>query len=312
MKVVFAGTPPFAAAHLQALIDSTHEVIAVITQPDKPGRRGKRLIPSAVKVLAAAHAIPVLQPGRLRLGDLGELRPDIMVVVAYGQILKPEVLSWPPLGCINVHASLLPRWRGAAPVQRAILAGDREAGITLIQMDAGLDTGNMLARAPVALRPGETADSLFAQYAQAGPALMIETLDRIASGDVQPEVQDENLATYASKISKDEALLNWQADSLTVDRQVRAFFPEPVAFSYLGDLRVKIHAGSPDGTGAGRPGEILQVTTDGILVACGTGSYRITQVQLPLGKGAVLNGQQVMNGFSDVIHTGTSFGPPPS
>jgi methionyl-tRNA formyltransferase len=307
LKIIFAGTPDFAAAHLKALIESRHEVISVITQPDKPGKRGKKLVPSAVKTIAEQAGLPLRQPGKLRVGDINDLDADVMIVVAYGQILKPDVLAFPRLGCINVHASLLPRWRGAAPVQRAILAGDKETGITLIQMDEGLDTGDMLAKQPVNISADETAASLFSKFSRVGPTLLVETLDLVEQGRAQHEQQDDSLSTYASKLHKDEAEIDWAAACDTIDRQVRAFNPDPVAYTFLGDLRVKVHAGSPQSNVSGTSGQIVSVSAEGILVGCGEGCYLVQRIQLPLGKGSILSGQEVMNGWRDHLYVGARF-----
>ena len=306
MKVAFAGTPEFAAGHLQALIASHHDVVAVITQPDRPGKRGKKLIPSPVKVVAEAAAIPCLQPTKLTTDNFDGLEFDLLVVVAYGQILRPPVLAWPKYGCINVHASLLPRWRGAAPVQRAILAGDQETGVTVIQMDEGLDTGAMLATRNITIETSETTASLLSKMLEAGGTCLIEVIDSIEAGSINPVAQEDSQSTYASKIEKPEALIDWQATAARVDRQVRAFQPDPVAFTYLGDKRVKIHAGEV-AAGAGPAGEILSVTAKGVLVGCGESAYLIQAIQLPLGKGSILSPKDVMNGWMDVLSPGTRF-----
>ena len=311
MKIIFAGTPEFAAGYLQALIESNHQVVAVISQPDKPGKRGKRLVPSPVKIVAKDAGIPVLQPDRLRLEDISSIDCDLMVVVAFGQILKQDVLDYPRLGCINVHGSILPRWRGAAPVQRAILAGDRSTGVTLIQMDAGLDTGDMLAKAEVVIEPEDTAGDLFSKLGQAGHGLLVSMLNQLEKGNVNPEVQNDDAAVYAHKIEKHEALLDWQAGAESVDRIVRAFYPDPVAYTWLGDKRVRIHEGQVVAGAKGRAGMILDVTKEGVLVGCGNTAYRVSRIQLPIGKGSVLNGADVLNGWTDVLCTGNLFTPEP-
>lgn len=305
MKLLFAGTPHFAAAHLEFLIASGHEIVAVLTQPDKPGKRGKKPQFSPVKTLAVQHDIPVRQPERLTLAEISDLTVDLMIVVAYGQILKTDVLDLPTYGCINVHASLLPRWRGAAPVQRAILAGDNETGVTLIQMDAGLDTGAMLAKSSISIDQNTTAASLFTQMHEKGGPLLLQILNQLP--DVSTEAQNDEFSTYAKKIEKSEAGVDWQAGAIQVDRQVRAYNPEPIAFSYLGKLRTKIYAGTvlPDETGA--PGTILRVDKEGVLVGCGDDAYLITRIQLPVGKGAVLKPADVMNGWSDTLKVNAQF-----
>ncbi|MBO6565383.1 MAG: methionyl-tRNA formyltransferase, partial [Pseudomonadales bacterium] len=273
MKLIFAGTPEFAAGYLEALIASDHEIVAVISQPDKPGKRGKTLIPSAVKVVAKSAGLDILQPDKLRLDDLNGIECDLMIVVAYGQILKQDVLDFPIGGCINVHASLLPRWRGAAPVQRAILAGDTYTGVTLIQMDAGLDTGDMLAKAEVPIDTHDSAGDVFEKLGSAGHHLLIETINNLASDQIVSETQNDEEAVYASKINKQEALVNWQAGAETVDRTVRAFNPDPIAYTWLGEKRVRIHEGEIQPDTQGRAGMILDVTKKGILVGCGDSAY---------------------------------------
>ena len=311
MNIIFAGTPDFAAGYLQALVESNHQVVAVISQPDKPGKRGKRLVPSPVKIVAKEAGIPVLQPDRLRLEDINAIDCDLMVVVAYGQILKQDVLDYPRLGCVNVHGSILPRWRGAAPVQRAILARDRSTGITLIQMDAGLDTGDVLAKAEVTIEPEDSAGDLFSKLGQAGHGLLVSTLDQLEKGNVNPEVQNDDEAVYAHKIEKQEALLDWQTGAENVDRIVRAFNPDPVAYTWLGNKRVRIHAGQVHPGARGRAGMILDVSKQGVLVGCGDTAYCVTRIQLPLGKGSVLTGADVLNGWTDVLCTGNLFTPEP-
>ncbi len=307
MKVIFAGTPGFAAGYLEALTKSHHEVVAVITQPDKPGKRGKRLLPSAVKQTAEADGLTIIQPERLRREDINAIDCDLMVVVAYGQILKQDVLDYPKLGCMNVHASILPRWRGAAPVQRAILAGDPSTGVTLIQMDAGLDTGDMLAKADVAINPDDTAGDIFEKLGAIGHDLLVHTVDKLASGTLVPEPQDNNHAVYAHKIDKQEALLNWASGAQTIDRTVRAFNPDPIAYNWLDDKRVRVHEGKIIPGRKGRAGMILDVSRDGVLVGCGEDAYMIKRIQLPVGKGSVLTGADVLNGWTDLLCTGNLF-----
>jgi methionyl-tRNA formyltransferase len=307
LRILFAGTPQFAGRHLQALIDSGLEIVAVITQPDKPGKRGKKLIPGAVKIIGEAAGLPILQPAKLRLTDLEGLSCDVMVVVAFGQILKPDVLAHPRLGCINVHASILPRWRGAAPIQRAILAGDHQTGITLIQMDAGLDTGDMLARDPVNIGDKDTAGTILAKLGERGPPILIETLAQLEAGTITPASQDNDDSCYAHKIEKNEAQIDWTSVADDVDRVVRAFNPDPIAYCFLGDRRIKIHSGCRV-TETGPPSEIIRIGKDGVLVGCGKDSYLIEQIQLPVGKGSILNGQDILNGWTDMLKPGFTFG----
>jgi len=311
LKIIFAGTPDFAAGYLQALIESDHEIVAVISQPDKPGKRGKRLVASPVKVTAREAGLTILQPDRLALDDISSIDCDLMIVVAYGQILKQDVLDYPRRGCINVHASILPRWRGAAPVQRAILAGDKTTGVTLIQMDAGLDTGDMLAKAEVAIEPGDSAGDLFEKLGKAGHGLLVSTLEQLERGSLMPEVQNDDDAVYAHKIEKQEALLDWQAGAETIDRTVRAFNPDPIAYTWLGDKRVRIHQGHVQAGAGGRAGMILDVSKEGVLIGCGDTAYRVSRIQLPLGKGSILSGADVLNGWTDVLCTGNLFTPEP-
>lgn len=307
MKIVFAGTPAFAAGFLETLVASTHEVCAVVTQPDKPGKRGKKLIPSAVKQIAISAGLKVLQPEKLATSDLSALDFDLMIVVAYGQILKPDVLTHPPLGCINVHASMLPRWRGAAPVQRAIMAGDTQTGITLIQMDAGLDTGDMIDSCEIPIGPRDTAGDVFANMTATGKPLLIETLNRIERGKIATHRQDDDLSTYARKIAKQDALINWTATAVDIDRLVRAFQPEPIAFTFFENIRIRIHRGQTMLDKSGPAGEILEMSKAGLLVATGEGGFLIEQLQLPLGKGSVLKGADIINGFSDLLKPGMRF-----
>lgn len=307
MKIVFAGTPGFAAGFLETLVDSDHDIVAVITQPDKPGKRGKKLLASPVKQVAERAKLPIMQPARLALADIQHLDCDLMLVVAFGQILKPDVLAHPRLGCINVHASILPRWRGAAPIQRAILAGDKESGVTLIQMDAGLDTGDMLAKAIVPISPRDTTADLFNKFANIGQPLLLETLDLVDKGVTKKDPQDNDAATYAHKIKKTEAMIDWQQDAQQVDRVVRAFNPDPVAFSFLGTNRVKIHAGRIHKSDLGKPGEILELSSKGLLVRCSDQAYLIERIQLAIGKGAILSGADMLNGWTDTLKIGSTF-----
>ena len=311
MNVIFAGTPAFAAGFLDALIASEHEVRAVVTRSDRPGKRGKALVPGPVKLRAQRVGLKVLQPDRLAADDIKTIACDLMVVVAYGQILKQDLLDYPRLGCINVHASALPRWRGAAPVQRAILAGDRATGVTLIQMDAGLDTGDILARAPVPIGPKDSSGDLFRKLGQAGQPLLIQTLHQLAAGKITPEPQKDDDAVYARKIDKREALLDWSAGAAQIDRAVRAFHPEPVAYTWLGDKRVRIHEGEPVPGAGGGAGLILEVSRAGLLVGCGDSAYRVKRIQLPLGKGSVLNGADLVNGRTRLLSVGQGFSASP-
>ncbi|WP_371370302.1 methionyl-tRNA formyltransferase [Pseudomonas sp. QL9] len=287
LRIVFAGTPDFAAEHLKALLDTPHQIVAVYTQPDRPAGRGQKLMPSPVKQLAVEHSLPVLQPPTLRneeaQAELAALKPDLMVVVAYGLILPQVVLDIPRLGCINSHASLLPRWRGAAPIQRAVEAGDAESGVTVMQMEAGLDTGPMLLKVATPISAEDTGGSLHDRLARLGPPAVIEAIAGLAAGTLKGEAQDDALATYAHKLSKDEAKLVWSLPATELERRVRAFDPWPVCHTTLNGETLKVWAARL-GEGKGEPGKILDASRDGLLVACGEGSLLLTRVQLPGGK----------------------------
>jgi len=287
MRIVFAGTPEFAAQHLQALLDAKRQVVAVYTQPDRPAGRGQKLMPSPVKQLALQHGIPVYQPQTLRdpaaQAELDGLQADLMVVVAYGLILPQAVLDMPRLGCINSHASLLPRWRGAAPIQRAIEAGDAESGVTVMQMEAGLDTGPMLLKVSTPITREDTGGTLHDRLAELGSRVVVEAAAALEAGTLKGEVQDDSLATYAHKLNKDEARLDWQRPAVELERLVRAFNPWPICHSSLDGAPVKIHAAQLS-TGQGAPGQIIEASKDGLEVACGEGSLTLTRLQLPGGK----------------------------
>ncbi|CAK13018.1 methionyl-tRNA formyltransferase [Pseudomonas entomophila] len=287
MRIVFAGTPEFAAEHLKALLDSPYEIVAVYTQPDRPAGRGQKLMPSAVKALAVAHDIPVYQPQTLRnpeaQAELAALKPDLMVVVAYGLILPQVVLDIPRLGCINSHASLLPRWRGAAPIQRAVEAGDAESGVTVMRMEAGLDTGPMLLKVVTPISAEDTGGTLHDRLAAMGPGAVVQAIAGLADGSLQGEVQDDTLATYAHKLNKDEARIDWNRPAVELERLIRAFNPWPVCHSTLDGESVKVLAANLS-TGKGTPGEILSASKDGLVVACGDGALSLTRLQLPGGK----------------------------
>ncbi|MDH1055855.1 methionyl-tRNA formyltransferase [Aquipseudomonas alcaligenes] len=287
MRIVFAGTPEFAAQHLQALLDAGRQIVAVYTQPDRPAGRGQKLMPSPVKQLALQHGIAVYQPQTLRdpaaQAELAALRPDLMVVVAYGLILPQVVLDTPRLGCINSHASLLPRWRGAAPIQRAIEAGDASSGVTVMQMEAGLDTGPMLLKVTTTITAEDTGGSLHDRLATLGSQAVVEAVTKLAAGELRGEVQEDSLATYAHKLNKDEARLDWSRPAVELERLVRAFNPWPICHSTLNGEALKIHAAQL-GEGQGTPGSVLAADKSGLTVACGEGALRLTRLQLPGGK----------------------------
>jgi len=286
VKIIFAGTPEFAAAHLQALIDSDqHQIVAVYTQPDRPAGRGKKLTASAVKRLACDHNLTVLQPPSLKDSDaqqqLASFEADIMIVVAYGLILPQAVLDTPRLGCINVHGSLLPKWRGAAPIQRAIEAGDQETGICIMQMDAGLDTGPVISVARCAIEASDTSSSIYQKLSELGAPTLLAALEKMASGVAVAEQQDDSQSTYARKIDKSEALIDWSMSAQEISRRVRAFNPFPATFSHIGGDRVKIWgASATDKQSNNSAGAIIHADAEGILVQTGKGQLLITEIQL--------------------------------
>ena len=279
MRIVFAGTPEFAVPPLAALCASRHEVVGVLTQPDRPAGRGRKLTTSAVKDFALQQGLPIAQPQTLRSAEgresLADWQPDVLVVVAYGLILPSEVLSMPRFGCLNIHASLLPRWRGAAPIQRAILAGDEYTGVTLMQMDAGLDTGPMLLQRRVAIGADVDSAALHATLAQVGAEALLETLDGLETGALAAQPQPSSGVTYAAKIDKAEARIDWQHDAIDIARRVRAFRPWPIAETTQRGEQVRIHEAVVIGDAeAGRaagtvPGTLLGLRADRLLVACG-------------------------------------------
>nr|WP_288455294.1 methionyl-tRNA formyltransferase [uncultured Pseudomonas sp.] len=306
LRIVFAGTPEFAAAHLKALLGTDHQIVAVYTQPDRPAGRGQKLMPSPVKQLAVENAIPVLQPPSLKDSDaqaeLATLQPDLLVVVAYGLILPQAVLDIPRFGCINSHASLLPRWRGAAPIQRAVQAGDAESGVTVMQMEAGLDTGPMLLKVRTPITAEDTGGSLHDRLAELGPPAVIEAIAGLASGTLMGEVQDDAQANYAHKLNKDEARIDWSRPADELERLIRAFNPWPICHSTLNEAPLKVLAGRI-GEGQGQPGEILAASKDGLTVACGSGALLLTRLQLPGGK--ALNFSDLFNSRREQFAVGT-------
>lgn len=308
LKLIFAGTPDFAARHLAALLSSGHEVIAVYTQPDKPAGRGQKLTASPVKELALAHDLPVYQPASLRndaaQAELAALGADLMVVVAYGLILPKAVLDTPRLGCINVHGSLLPRWRGAAPIQRSIWAGDAETGVTIMQMDVGLDTGAMIRKVTCPIASDETSASLYDKLAGLGPQALVDTLDAMAAGDTAAEPQDDALANYAEKLSKEEARIDWSMDAVAIERCIRAFNPWPISWFDVAGQTVKVWQAEVVARDHGQAaGTLLKADKQGIEVATGQGVLRLLTLQPP-GKKA-MSVSDLLNSRRDWFEPGT-------
>ena len=305
LRIVFAGTPDFAARHLQALIDSEHDIVGVYSQPDRPAGRGKKLKASEVKELALQHDLPVFQPQSLKDDEaqqaLAALNADVMVVVAYGLLLPKSILETPRLGCLNVHGSILPRWRGAAPIQRAIWAGDEETGVTIMQMDEGLDTGAMLSISRCPIASDETSASLYAKLADLGPNALIDTLANLQN--IEAQAQDNDHANYAKKLSKQEALLDWHLDAQQLERNIRAFNPWPVSYTEMAGNTVKVWQAKVV-TQSGTPGTILSADKHGVVVACAKDALCITQLQ-PQGK-KPMSVQDFLNGRAQWVETGTS------
>lgn len=311
LNIIFAGTPDFAAQHLQALLASQHRVIAVYTQPDKPAGRGKKLQPSAVKQLALAHNLPIFQPKSLRKEEaqqqLAQLNADVMVVVAYGLILPKAVLVMPRLGCLNVHGSLLPRWRGAAPIQRAIWAGDEQTGVTIMQMDEGLDTGDMLHKVSCEISKDETSASLYQKLAILAPQALIEVLDHLEEGKYPPQAQQNEFSNYAEKLSKEEAKLDWSLPAVQLERCIRAFNPWPISWLQTTDAQgnnqiLKVYQATVLPHQNQTVGTVLQANKQGIQIATADGVLNITQLQ-PAGKKPMAV-QDFLNGRSDWFEVG--------
>lgn len=310
LRLAFAGTPDFAARHLDALIHSPHELQAVLTQPDRPAGRGKKDRASPVKVLAETHGVPLLQPASLRdpeaVAEIRELNLDALIVVAYGLILPQSVLDLPRYGCLNVHGSLLPRWRGAAPIQRAIEAGDAESGVTIMLMDAGLDTGPMLAKGPCPITARTSSADLYEELATIGPSLLLEVLDDLPAQLSAATVQDDDEACYAAKISKDEALIDWTQPAAVVARRIRAFNPAPGCYSFLDGQRVKVWAAqsatSPSTT---PPGTILKSSEHGVAVRCGDGAVILENLQMAGSK--AMDARDLLRGHAALFAAGNHF-----
>lgn len=288
MKIIFAGTPAFAAHALEALLEAGHEVALVLTQPDRPAGRGMKTAMSAVKILAQKRGLPLSQPHSLKQSgldsQLAAINADVIVVAAYGLILPSAVLSIPHFGCLNIHASLLPRWRGAAPIQRAILAGDLETGITIMQMDSGLDTGAMLLQKSIPITQDDTAQTSHNKLASMGARCIVEVLTLLQQRRLVATAQDETTASYAPKLEKTEAEIDWRLDAEQINRTVRAFNPHPGAYSRIRGVPLKIWQAEVAANAAGNPGEVIAIGCKGIAVACGDGTLVLKVVQKPGGK----------------------------
>ena len=284
LKIIYAGTPEFAVPALESLLQSEHEVLAVYTQPDRPAGRGRKLLQSPVKACALVHDIPLLQPqsfnDTLELTRLAGFKADLMVVAAYGLLLPVPILETPRLGCINIHASLLPRWRGAAPIQRAILAADKVSGITIMQMDRGLDTGNIMAATSLPILDAWTSADLHDHLMLLGAELLMKTLLQLESSVITAQSQDGNAATYAHRLEKAEAKIDWNKDAQIISREIRAYIPWPVSFTHLGDKMLRLWQAEVDTSYSHDiPGKIIQHNRDGLFVSCNNSVLRIAELQ---------------------------------
>lgn len=289
LSIVFAGTPEFGIPCLEALIQSSHQIKAIYTQPDRPAGRGRKLQASAVKDWALQHKFPVYQPLNFKspeaINELAALKPDVMIVIAYGLILPKVVLDIPRLGCINVHASLLPRWRGASPIQHAVLYGDDQSGVTIMQMDVGMDTGDMLTKAECSIGNTDTAGTLHDKLSQLSAKPLLATLEGLSNNTVRPESQNNDLATYAGKINKEDALIDWSNSALQIDRQIRAFNPWPIAYTVLGEEVLRIHQARVTEIQSEQvPGTIMSINKNGMLVVTGNQALLVEKIQFPGAK----------------------------
>lgn len=317
LRVVFAGTPDFAATSLAALLESPHQVVGVLTQPDRPAGRGRKLIPGPVKQLALDNSLPVYQPTSLKAADsqaeLAALQADVMVVVAYGLLLPQAVLDIPRLGCVNLHGSLLPRWRGAAPVQRAIEAGDSESGVAIMQMDAGLDTGAVFSEARTPITPTTTGGELHDTLAELGAALLVDTLNALAKGEATATPQPETGITYAAKLTKAEAEVDFTQPAGVLAARIRAFNPWPVAWCAIEDKRLRLWMATAgdDADQPAAPGTLLSPGTDHLRIACGADGRQVLnifQAQLPGGK--ALSARELLNAQHGLLTPGKRLGQP--
>lgn len=307
LKIVFAGTPAFGLPCLDALAQSTHEIQAIYTQPDRPAGRGRKLQASAVKEWALAHNIPIYQPLNFKspeaIAELAALKPDLLIVIAYGLILPKAVLEIPRLGCVNVHASLLPYWRGASPIQHAILHGDSESGVTIMQMDVGMDTGDMLRKVSCPITDTDTATTLHDKLAAISAQPLLKTIEELANNTAKPEVQDGSLATYAGKINKEDALINWQRSAKEIDCQIRAFNPWPVAYTLLNEDVLRIHQAQVVDMDLNQaPGTVVALDKKGMLVATAHQGLLVEKIQLPGGK--VITVADCLNSSKSPLHVG--------
>ena len=311
LRIVFAGTPAFAAAHLEALLQAGLNVVSVYSQPDRPSGRGKKLQATAVKAVAEAHGIAVCQPESLQddgaFAELAAWRPDLMVVVAYGLLLPPRVLALPALGCLNVHTSLLPRWRGAAPIERALMAGDAETGVSIMLMDKGLDTGPVVHQVRTAIGARDTSESLGARLATMGCEALLQVIRELPQSVALARPQQEAQASYAAKIHKQEAEVDWAHPAVEIDRQVRALFPRSPAFTWHEGKRLRLLATEVlPAASAAVPGTVLACRPGGIDVACGTGGLRLLEVQAEGRKAMAV--ASLLNGHPDFVQTGQRLG----
>ena len=309
-NIVFAGTPAFGLPCLDALSHSRHRIKAIYTQPDRPAGRGRKLQASAVKEWALLHDLPIYQPENFKntdsIAELAALKPDLIIVIAYGLILPKAVLEIPRFGCINVHASLLPRWRGASPIQHAILHGDTETGVTIMQMDVGMDTGDMLQKATCSITTTDTANGLHDKLAKISAQPLLDTLDALENNTLKPEIQNNELVTYAGKIHKEDACINWQQTAAEIDQKIRAFNPWPIAYTILGEEVLRIHKAqvvAKEYTQA--PGTVVSLDKKGMLIATGKDGLLIEKIQLPGAK--IISIADWLNSSKSQLHVGFSF-----